>query len=468
MANIIKLKKSVLATRAPTVGDLEYGELAINYNDGRLYFKKSDGVDPNNDTIQSFAASNNVTNITGGIRTPEFIDFNTSASVTPAVGRLFWDNTDGNQTLSVGMAGGNVVQQIGQETFYRIKASSAITNGQVVMFTGTLGASGALTGAPATGLTANTGIYVMGVATENIALNQWGYVTAFGLVRGIDTTGGAESWTDGTILYFDPSIPGGLTKNVPTAPNPKVVVAAVVHAASNGSVFVRVSHGSVLGGTDGNVQFGTLSDNDLIVYNGSTARWENKSASTLTGVNADQLDGQHGIYYLNYDNLSNKPITSGTTAPVSAADNSLFWDSDVASLFIRYNDGTSSQWVEAVPQLLVEGPIGTYTLSGNLVTTANLTVEGSLYETSDIRLKTNVETIDNPLQTVNSLRGVSFNWKESNRQSIGLIAQEVEAILPFLVSEEQKGTKVINYTAIIGLLIEAIKDLDKRLKNNGI
>ena len=286
MASKIKLKKSVVATRAPTVGDLEYGELAINYNDGRLYFRKSDGVDPNNDTIQSFASSNNFTNLTGGIRTPEYVDFNTTTAVTPAVGRLFWDNADGNQTLSVGMAGGNVVQQIGQETFYRVKATSAITNGQVVMFTGTLGASGALTGAPATGLDANTGIYVMGVATENIALNEWGYVTAFGLVRGIDATGGAEAWTDGTILYFDPSVAGGLTKNIPVAPNPKVVVAAVVHAAANGSIFIRVSHGSVLGGTDGNVQFGTLADGDRIVYNSTNQRWENYPAN---GSNIDQL-----------------------------------------------------------------------------------------------------------------------------------------------------------------------------------
>ena len=286
MANRIKLKKSVVASRVPTVSDLEYGELAINYNDGRLYFKKSDGVTPANDTIQSFSSSNNFTNVVGGIQTPDFIDFNTNVTVTSAVGRLFWDNVDGNQTLSLGMAGGNVVQQIGQETFYRIKATSAITNGQVVMFTGTLGASGALTGAPATGLNANTGIYVMGVATENIALNEWGYVTSFGLVRGFNTTGGAESWTDGTILYFDPTVPGGLTKNVPVAPNPKVVVAAVVHAASNGSVFVRVSHGSVLGGTDSNVQFGTLADGDKIVYNGTNQRWENYSA---TGTGVDQL-----------------------------------------------------------------------------------------------------------------------------------------------------------------------------------
>ena len=89
-------------------------------------------------------------------QTPEYIDFDTSNSVARATGRLWWDNSDGIQTLNLGMAGSNATMQIGEEMYFRIKCSSAITEGQVVMFTGTVGASGGLTGAPATGLTAST------------------------------------------------------------------------------------------------------------------------------------------------------------------------------------------------------------------------------------------------------------------------------------------------------------------------
>lgn len=226
-----------------------------------------------------------MTGVSGGISTPDFIQFDTTPETVPTTpGALYWDAADGNQTLSLVMAGTNAVQQIGQETYYRIKASSAITEGQVVMFTGSVGASGALTGAPATGLGPTQSEYVMGVATESIALNGWGYVTWFGLVRGIDTTGGAEAWVDGQVLYYNPAVAGGLTKTVPTAPNPKVIVASVVHAASNGSLFVRPTFGSALGATDSNVQFGTLANKNLIQYNATAQYWENVAPGSITGV----------------------------------------------------------------------------------------------------------------------------------------------------------------------------------------
>lgn len=218
-----------------------------------------------------------------------WLQFDTTPSGMPtganAHGTLYWDDADGIKTLNLVMEdSGEVIQQIGEETYYRIKATSAITNGQVVMFTGTVGASGALKGAPATGLTATQNEYIMGVATQDIANNDWGYVTWFGLVRGIDTTGGAEAWVDGQILYYNPAVPGGLTKNVPTAPNPKVIVASVVSAASNGSLFVRPTFGSVLGSTDSNVEITGLTNGDLLQYDSVQARWENVPAINTLGT----------------------------------------------------------------------------------------------------------------------------------------------------------------------------------------
>jgi len=215
-----------------------------------------------------------------------WLQFSTQPSGYPtgpdANGTVYWDDADAIKTLNIVMEdSGEVIQHVGEETYYRVKASAAITLGQVVMFTGTVGASGGLRAAPATGLTSTQSEYVMGIATQDIANNQWGYVTWFGEVKKVNTTGGAEAWVDGQILYYNPAVAGGLTKNVPSAPNPKVIVASVVHAATNGILFVRPTFGSALGATDSNVEITGLANNDMLLYDGVQLRWENKAPADI-------------------------------------------------------------------------------------------------------------------------------------------------------------------------------------------
>ena len=149
--------------------------------------------------------------------------------------RLYWNAADG--TLEVKMGYDDVYQQVGMEQYYRIKADAAITNGQCIMFSGAVGASGQLKGQPATGITTANQETIMGIATMDIAQNDSGYVTSFGLVRGINTTGSSvgETWADGDILYYNKNYTGGLTNVKPTAPDAIVIVAAVVNAGSGGS-----------------------------------------------------------------------------------------------------------------------------------------------------------------------------------------------------------------------------------------
>jgi hypothetical protein len=223
-----------------------------------------------------------MTGVTGGISSPDFIQFDTTATVVDTTGRLYYDPADMFQTLSFQMNGA-VVQHIGEEMYYRVRLSAATTKGQVMMFTGTLGSSGGLTAAPATGLTADQSNYILGVAMQTGTTNDWITVVEFGEVKGIDTTGGAEAWVQGQILYFNPAVAGGLTKTKPVTPNAIAIMAAVVNVGvANGILFVRPSFGSVLGGTDGNVQFGTLSAGDVIVYDAVDQRWENVAQSTLS------------------------------------------------------------------------------------------------------------------------------------------------------------------------------------------
>lgn len=88
-------------------------------------------------------------------------------------------------------------------------------------------------------------------------------------------------------------------------------------------------------------------------------------------------------------------------------------------------------------------------------------VTGDINSTSDIKLKTNIHQIDNPLDKVLQIRGVNFDWKDTNKSSIGVIAQEIENIIPEVVSGDE--TKMVNYNGLVGVLIEAIKELKSEI-----
>jgi len=105
----------------------------------------------------------------------------------------------------------------------------------------------------------------------------------------------------------------------------------------------------------------------------------------------------------------------------------------------------------------------------------------SVLQTSDIRLKENIETITNATSQFTSLRGVSFNLKndESKRKRYGVVAQEIEKVFPSMVytneNKDKMETKSVAYTDLFGVAIETIKNLNTRLveveeklKNAGI
>jgi hypothetical protein len=105
---------------------------------------------------------------------------------------------------------------------------------------------------------------------------------------------------------------------------------------------------------------------------------------------------------------------------------------------------------------------GTATTANNVSSTININTSGIITatdfnSTSDINLKTNIQQIEDSLSKVIQIRGVTFDWKETNRSSAGVIAQEVEKVLPELVNG--KEIKTVNYNGVIGALVEAVKEL---------
>jgi hypothetical protein len=214
--------------------------------------------------------------------------FSNGSAVTLAAGKMWYDGSTGAWNL--GMGGGNITQQVGEEIFVYGKASAAITDSplQIIYHTGTVGASGVITFAPTiVGITDVNAI--VGVATENLANNAFGRVTAFGTVRGITTNGTAfgETWADDDVIWYNP-VTGNPTKVEPVAPYIKIQIGTVINAGSggSGSFHVEIIRGSKLGGTDSNVQFGTLTNKDLIQYSTSLGYWTNVTPASVINASS--------------------------------------------------------------------------------------------------------------------------------------------------------------------------------------
>ena len=155
-------------------------------------------------------------------------------------GTLCWSAEDA--TLNLHHAGG-VVQQIGQEQYVYANndTGSTIADGTVVRFSGAAETDGyKLQVAPFEADGTYPNIYTVGVTTQSIADGADGLVTTFGKVRGLNTTGGAENWQLGDVLYASPTTAGALTNVKPTSPNNVVPIAAVLRVhATLGELFVR-------------------------------------------------------------------------------------------------------------------------------------------------------------------------------------------------------------------------------------
>lgn len=190
-------------------------------------------------------------------------------------------------------------------------------------------------------------------------------------------------------------------------------------------------------------------------------------------------------------------VTISDTAPSSPGAGDLWWDSSVGAMFVYFSDGTSSQWVETnVGKSGADGT--TYTTSssvqlgslgigtpasgtaGEIRATNNVTA----YYSSDKRLKENIKPLENALDKLGQIRGVSFDWTKEEiekrggvddyfvrKNDIGVIAQEVESVIPEAVVTRADGYKAVRYELIVPLLIQAIKEQQSEinaLKKQGV
>ncbi len=180
------------------------------------------------------------------------------------------------------------------------------------------------------------------------------------------------------------------------------------------------------------------SNEGLIAYAQDTGKFYWSNGTTWVAAFALASDVRDNIEYIGYD----------------------------TSDFIRFVNNTKMDfYVNNVYRMRIDTGLdfdGDINATGDVIAYSTVTL-------SDINLKKNIESIKNPIDKINQINGVTYTWKDSDKDAAGLIAQEVESILPQSVikrtdfhGEEQLA---LDYNAVVGLLVEAVKDLDNRLKN---
>ena len=251
----------------------------------------------------------------------------TPESVPPTVGTVAWD---GGTTLGV-QATASVLIRVGESEYIYAKASAAITKGQVCYHTGAVGSSGVITVAPAPLALADPN-QIVGVAAETIALNGFGLIQISGDLRGFNTTGASvgEVWADGDALYYNPAYVGSFTKVKPSAPNQKTYMGEVTNAGSggSGSIHVRIVQGTVLGGTDSNVQITAVANKDILQYDSALQYWKNVPASSSSTLPSAITVTASPFTYQNTSAYPVDVIVSGggVSALEFTRDNATFYD----------------------------------------------------------------------------------------------------------------------------------------------
>ena len=95
----------------------------------------------------------------------------------------------------------------------------------------------------------------------------------------------------------------------------------------------------------------------------------------------------------------------------------------------------------------------------------SIKASGTVVQGSDSRLKEDIYPIDNALSRIENIDGVYFTYKDSGEKSIGVIAQDIQKILPEVVSEDNNGYLGVNYSGIVPVLIEAVREQNSIIKD---
>jgi hypothetical protein len=243
----------------------------------------------------------------GNVANLNSVTFDTTPTTPPTTtGSMYWDA--GNKTPSL-ILDNDVELQVGQENVVLVYNNSAsiITNGSVVAVNGAQGQRPAvvLADADTEPLSAGT----LGIATEDIAVGAEGFVTTFGMIRGLNTS----AFTAGNPIYLSTTA-GQFTATRPSAPAHTVFLGWVIKVnASSGEVFVNISNGWELDELH-NVLITSPTGGNLLAYDQTNGYWKNINLTDGTAISITETIGGA----ITIANTGVTQATAGTGISVSA------------------------------------------------------------------------------------------------------------------------------------------------------
>ncbi len=203
---------------------------------------------------------------------------------------------------------------------------------------------------------------------------------------------------------------------------------------------------------DGNVGIGTTNPGQKLDVSGNI-----RASGELQSTAPYALRQVYGNYgFMHYQDGANYYMLITNSGDQYGPYNSL------RPFYIDLSNGTVTMQHNMYAPIMFDINDASYYVDPNGTTSMNISYASAYYHHSDERLKRNIKAIPNALEMVSRLRGVTFDWKRDGKPGAGVIAQEVEAILPSAVSELKKGEKSVDYGQLIAPLIEAVKELKSR------
>ena len=467
MAQTIKLKRSATEGKVPSTSNLALGELAVNTYDGRLFFKKNDGSDSIEHIVTTDSITTGSVSIVGSLVVD---DITLNGSTISDSGDL---TLDIGGDLNIDVDGTDIILKDDGTAFGRFKRDSSDfiikseANNEDIIFRGQDGGStiDALTldmseaGAAsfnstisATGATFSS----LSSATEatSVMINGSNQLVTRELgSNAFNST--AFTTNTGTITQVNITAGDGLTGDVNTT-----------SGAHTQTINVAVGTGLDVDSDEISLDLSALPDmtqswtngsDEFIVLDGGTQKRKlsseifgsNAFTSTTIPTNNNQLTNGAG-YITSFD------ITTQTDSKYLRSN-----ATDTASGAITFSNSTAST-SKTTGAVIVTGGVG---ISGAL----NVGGDVVAFASSDERLKDNIIPIRNPNEKIKQIGGYTFDWNDKHeifkgKKDIGVVAQEIEKVLPEIVETKDNGFKAVNYEKIVALLIESNKELIKRVE----